>query len=146
MLLLSEGEDVQGIDFSLVRGGVIAGKVTDADGRPIIEERITVVPDDPGNRSQGQPVVPVDFKLMTVASIESTEFPAGRYRISMGLAEDDPYSSTRVGRAAYKRTYYPDTTDPNKAKLVDVIEGAKPPIRHHCRTKFADFCGERKSC
>src|SRR5438876_8684109 len=52
-LLLAEGEDVQGIDFSLARGGVITGKVTDADGRPVIEERLTIVPEDqakPGNQ------------------------------------------------------------------------------------------------
>src|SRR6266498_1743976 len=51
-LLLGEGEDVQGIDFSLVRGGVITGKVTDADGRPVIEERLTILPEGQDNRDR----------------------------------------------------------------------------------------------
>src|SRR6185295_19408355 len=42
-LLLAEGEDVQNVDFAVERGGVIAGKVTDSDGRPVIEERLTLV-------------------------------------------------------------------------------------------------------
>jgi hypothetical protein len=49
-LLLAEGEDVQGIDFSIVRGGVIAGKVIDADGRPVMEERVTLVSEDQANQ------------------------------------------------------------------------------------------------
>lgn len=121
-VLLAEGEDVQGVDFSLVRGGVITGKVTDADGRPIIEERITVVPDGQGN--QGQPQVVLGrFQTDDRGIYRIYGIPAGRARIFVGLAEEDPYSSTRIGRANYKRTYYPDTTDPNKAKLIEVNEG-----------------------
>src|SRR6185369_11980175 len=33
-LLLNKGETVEHIDFALVRGGVITGKVVDADGHP----------------------------------------------------------------------------------------------------------------
>src|SRR5438132_8831896 len=39
-VVILEGESVDGIDFVLVRGGVITGKVTDAEGRPVIEERV----------------------------------------------------------------------------------------------------------
>ena len=35
---LSTNEAVEGIDFKLTRGGVITGRITDADGRPVIEE------------------------------------------------------------------------------------------------------------
>jgi protocatechuate 3,4-dioxygenase beta subunit len=42
-LVLSEGDAVDGIDFSLVRGGVITGKITDAEGRPVIEQRVNVM-------------------------------------------------------------------------------------------------------
>ncbi|HEX7773124.1 MAG TPA: carboxypeptidase-like regulatory domain-containing protein, partial [Pyrinomonadaceae bacterium] len=33
-VLVGEDEDVENINFALVRGGVITGRVTDADGRP----------------------------------------------------------------------------------------------------------------
>jgi hypothetical protein len=42
-LMLSESENVEGIDFSMVCGGVITGKVSQADGRPVIEERISII-------------------------------------------------------------------------------------------------------
>src|SRR5262245_21371459 len=41
-IVLAEGETVPDINFSLVRGGVITGKITDADGRAIIQERVTL--------------------------------------------------------------------------------------------------------
>jgi hypothetical protein len=37
-VIVNEGENLENVDFTLVRGGVITGKVTDADGRPMIEE------------------------------------------------------------------------------------------------------------
>src|SRR5262245_7820476 len=41
-LNLAEGEKVENIDLELRRGGVIAGKVTDSQGRPMIEEKINL--------------------------------------------------------------------------------------------------------
>lgn len=127
MLLLSAGEDVQGIDFSLLRGGVITGKVTDADGRPVIEERITISPEGQ-TRSRGEQMtfpglgrfVTDDRGIYRIYGV-----PAGRYRVAVGQADDDPYFDPRPGRVAYKRTFYPDTTDPDNAKIVDVPEGGE---------------------
>ena len=41
-VLVGDGENVEGINFALVRGGVITGRVTDADGRPVIEQQVNV--------------------------------------------------------------------------------------------------------
>src|SRR6266545_6856878 len=38
-LVIAEGDNVEGIDFDLVKGGVITGKVTDTEGHPIVEEQ-----------------------------------------------------------------------------------------------------------
>src|SRR5215217_6184651 len=43
-VLVSKGETVENIDFALVRGGVITGRVTGFDGRPLIEEEVHVYP------------------------------------------------------------------------------------------------------
>ena len=43
-LIVNKGETIENIDFAFARGGVITGKVTDTDGRPVIEEPIFVVP------------------------------------------------------------------------------------------------------
>ena len=126
-LLLAEGEDVQGIDFSLVRGGVITGKVTDADGRPVVEERLAIVPADQVNAREQMfpPVISGGFQTDDRGIYRIYGIPAGRYKISVGLAEEDSYSSVRFGRAAYKRTFYPDATDPNDAKIIEIAEGTE---------------------
>jgi hypothetical protein len=41
-VLVGEDENVENIDFALVRGGVITGKVTDADGRPVIQQPVNI--------------------------------------------------------------------------------------------------------
>ncbi|HEY0730596.1 MAG TPA: carboxypeptidase-like regulatory domain-containing protein, partial [Pyrinomonadaceae bacterium] len=41
-VVLGEDENVEGINFSLVRGGVITGKVTDAEGHPVIQHQIEI--------------------------------------------------------------------------------------------------------
>jgi hypothetical protein len=126
-LLLAAGEDVQGIDFSIVRGGVIAGRVTDADGGPVIEERLTIVPEDQANlRGQmSPPVVAGAFQTDDRGMYRIYGIPAGRYKISVGVAEQDVSVSMRFGRVVYKRTFYPDATDPDAAKVVEIHEGTE---------------------
>src|SRR5207237_4280138 len=61
-LNLSAGESVEDIDFRMERGGVITGRVTDADGNPVVAEPVSVVPS--GNKEQQQqrgPFDPRDF-------------------------------------------------------------------------------------
>ena len=45
-ITVAEGETITKIDFALVRGGVITGRITDTDGRPVIGERVNVVARD----------------------------------------------------------------------------------------------------
>lgn len=126
MLLLGEGEDVQGINFSLVRGAVITGKISDADGRPVIDERLTIVREDQARQNgRGLPPVPGGFQTDDRGIYRVYGLPAGRYKISVGVAEEDLYSSIRFGRVAYKRTFHPDATNPTDARVVEVPEGAE---------------------
>ena len=45
-VIVNEGENIEGIDFDLIRGGVITGKITDADGHPIVEENVNLLAAD----------------------------------------------------------------------------------------------------
>jgi hypothetical protein len=126
-LLLAEGEDVQGIDFSVVRGGVIAGKVTDVDGRPLIEERLTIVPENQAN-PQGRrfpQVVPRVFQTDDRGIYRIYGIPPGQYKISVGVGSEEFSSNVRLGRVAYPRTFYPDATEPDEAKVIEVSEGTE---------------------
>jgi hypothetical protein len=126
-LLLAEGENVDGIDFSLERGGVITGRVTDADGRPVVEERLSLVPADlkvqPGQRFG--PVVPNSFQTDDRGIYRIYGIPEGRYKVSVGQAEENYFSTSAPGRVPYKRTFYPDVSDANEARIVEVAEGGE---------------------
>jgi hypothetical protein len=124
-LLLAEGEEVQGIDFSLVRGGVIAGKVTDADGRPVVEERLTLVPVYQENQPSQIMASGSGFQTDDRGMYRIYGLAAGRYKIFVGVAEDNPSPPMGFGRASYRRTFHPDATDPDDAKVVEISEGAE---------------------
>src|SRR6185369_4842928 len=57
-VLVGEDENIENINFALVRGGVITGKVTDADGRPVIQQQVNIFRDQavgPGQLRQAIP-------------------------------------------------------------------------------------------
>ena len=41
-ITLSQGENIEKVDFALIRGGVITGKVLDPDGKPLIKQTVTL--------------------------------------------------------------------------------------------------------
>ena len=128
VLLLADGENVEDIDFSMVRGGVITGKVNHADGRPVIEERIHVVPSDASDR-QGLPIP------MQSGSVYYTDdlgiyrifgLPSGMYKISVGQVSDN-FGGGFGGpsRSPFELTFHSDPSTPNEAKLIELREGAE---------------------
>jgi protocatechuate 3,4-dioxygenase beta subunit len=128
LLLLAAGENVEGIDFSLERGGVITGKVTDSDGRAVVEMRLTIVPADqtnqPGQRT-APPAVPNSFQTDDRGVYRIYGIPEGRYKIFAGEADENPNPTSGPGRVPYKRTFHPDATDPKDAGIVEVSEGSE---------------------
>lgn len=123
-LLLSEGENVDGIDFSMVRGGVITGKVSQADGRPVIEERISIILAEQTDRqvptAQSGTAFTDDRGVYRVFGL-----PAGKYKISIGQGSDNSFGGTNQGRPTYERVFYPDVTNPDEAKVVELGEGSE---------------------
>ena len=123
-LLIAEGETVEGVDFALMRGGVITGKVTDASGQPLIEEPISIESADSDQRgswnrfSMNQHTD--DRGIFRIFGL-----PPGRYKVATGLSEDRAYQRAVTGRTTYKRTFHPNATDPAKATIVEVAEGAE---------------------
>jgi len=124
-VIVNESENIDGIDFELTRGGVITGKVTDADGHPVIEERVNLLPVDQNN--QRRPVSPlsVGFQTDDRGVYRVFGIPAGRYKVSIGDGENGFYRGITRGRPASQTTFYPDVTDPAKATIVDVDEGTE---------------------
>ena len=124
-VVITEGEHVEGIDFELVRGGVITGKVTDADGRPLIEERVNLMPVE--QRNQRGPVYAVSsgFQTDDRGIYRMFGIRPGRYKVSIGEGDDNFYGRVGRVRPAYRTTFYPDATDPAKATVVEIEEGTE---------------------
>jgi hypothetical protein len=124
-LSLSADEAVEGIDFKLTRGGVITGRVAEADGKPVIEERVTLtLLDENGQPSRAQ------VSRATTYFMNSTDdrgiyriygLSAGRYKVSVG----DNGGGATLRSGYYQKTYYPDVTDIAKAAIVELSEGGE---------------------
>lgn len=126
-LVLGEGEEVTGIDFSLERGGVITGKITDADDRPVAEERVTIVPadyvEDPNRRFP--PVGVGSFFTDDRGVYRVFGIPEGRYKIYVGQGGENVFSSPGFVRVAYRRTFYPDAAEAKDAQVVEIRKGTE---------------------
>ncbi|MBA3239830.1 MAG: carboxypeptidase regulatory-like domain-containing protein [Acidobacteria bacterium] len=123
-IIIAAGESVEDFDFTLSRGGVITGRVTDADGHPLIRETVTlsvVGPNRVGN------VGPVDTYRRTTDDrgvYRIFGLPAGSYRVSAGL--DRESGNVRVGpNGFYPRIFYPGTAHEMEAKVVEVKAGGE---------------------
>jgi protocatechuate 3,4-dioxygenase beta subunit len=120
------GEAVVGVDFLVVRGGVVAGRVTHADGRPIVGEAVTL--SNIGEQGYMRSFYPYNYQgNESLVTDDRGEYrvigvPPGHYLVSVGI----PYGLTRTqGKRGdiYKQTFHPGVTDQSKATTIDVKEG-----------------------
>ena len=124
-VVITEGENVEGIDFELIRGGVITGRVTDAGGHPAIEERITLSPADQNNQRGASFSAPRMFVTDDRGIYRLFGVRPGRYKISVGEGDNGYYRGMGSGRSIRPSTFYPDVTDPAKATIVEIEEGTE---------------------
>jgi hypothetical protein len=116
--VVGKNEAAENIDITLLRGGVITGKVTDADGRPMVEEQVFF---HVTNQTRGLPY------LRTIHTDDRGIYrafglPAGRYLVYAG--KDSMSVFARAG-AGHQRTYHPRAVTPAEATPVQVNEGSE---------------------
>ena len=121
-LVLAEGENVEGIDFSLERGGVITGRVKDADGRPAIQQQINLYLAD---AAQGEM-----FALATATTDDRGIYRMfglrnGRYRVATGRSDSAFSTGLSTVRLSYQQVFYPSVSDAAKAEIVEVSNGSE---------------------
>jgi hypothetical protein len=104
---------------------VITGKVTDADGHPIIEEFINLLPI--GQRNQRGPDYSslVGFRTDDQGVYRVFGIRPGKYKVSVGQENNNFYPGVGRGHPTFRTTFYPDTIDPAKAAVVEIGEGAE---------------------
>jgi protocatechuate 3,4-dioxygenase beta subunit len=123
-LYIVDGGAVDGLDFALVRGGVITGRVADPAGRPVIAERIQLSPvDERGNR---RPLLGLDESLFVTddqGNYRLYGLLPGRYLVSAGQAKPGVIMEGG-GRTYYPITFHPGVASESRATLVEVRAGA----------------------
>jgi Carboxypeptidase regulatory-like domain len=123
-VLLAEGENVTDIDIKLIRGGVITGRVTDGDNKPVVEERILLEPIV--EQGQRPPRIPPAYGTMYQTDDRGMYriygVSAGRYRVSAGRSGPQLVGAVT---GVYQQTYHPDVTDPSRATIIELAEGGE---------------------
>ncbi len=124
---IGEGDTVENLDFKLIRGGAISGKVTDTSGKPLIEERLDVwkLEADGRKSSWSSASAAGSFMMMTDdrGVYRLYGLPEGRYLISAGMSGAPVIALARS--MTYRRAFYPDTADENQAKPIEVTSGSE---------------------
>jgi hypothetical protein len=132
-VIVMEGEIIEEINFSMIKGGVITGRITDADGGPVIQQQVRFFWAEPADtRVVGQSSRPrVNYPVSNSVTDDRGIYRifglrAGRYQVSTGRSETTigPPSSP-PGRITYKEVFYPDATEQAKAAVLEVNEGSE---------------------
>jgi protocatechuate 3,4-dioxygenase beta subunit len=128
-IALSMNETVESVDFKLVHGSVITGRVTDADNRPVMEERVDLLlVDENGNAANRQPQRSLyNYQMNTTddrGEYRLYGVPAGRYKVSVGTNPNSGFVTTGP-RGYFKQAFYPDVNDVAKATVVELGEGGE---------------------
>ncbi|HEY3134826.1 MAG TPA: hypothetical protein VGL29_02130 [Blastocatellia bacterium] len=132
----------EGIDFSLLPGGVVTGKLTDSEGRPVIGEKISLKP----VKDPAQPALDVRLQAAAGASVDSMMSAVmgggrmyttddrgvyrifgllpGRYLVSAG-GDSDVFSTMFKLRQKRIKTFYPGVNEEAQARQVEVKAGSE---------------------
>ena len=126
-VVVNEDESIENVNFSLVRGGVITGKVTDADGRPIIQLQVEVFradlmdPKNPVRQTYAVNSATTDDRgIYRVFGL----LP-GKYKVAAGRSDEFAANFSMPGQRTYKQVFHPDVSDSAKATVVEVSEGSE---------------------
>jgi protocatechuate 3,4-dioxygenase beta subunit len=123
-VILDEGEAQEKIDFALIRGGVITGRVMDGEGAPLIAQLVQLYAvDEQGQKREyrGHFTYVETFVTDDRGVYRIYGLPPGRYIISAGGdGEGDQLSG---GGGKFARTYHPHTTDEEQAGVIEIKEG-----------------------
>ena len=126
-VLVGEDENVENINFALVRGGVITGRVTDADGRPVIEQHISLYSVE--NLEKRLPDTPMWFDRQAQTDDRGIYrmfgLTPGRYKVAAGRTDENAYNFNTAERPDYRQVFHPDATDHTKATVIEVSEGSE---------------------
>jgi len=122
---VAEGDEIENLNFSLVRGGVITGKVTDESGKPVIAQGVGAFRlDNQGRRDNAAAGEMLRWQTDDRGVYRIFGLESGRYIVGVGASTEDALQP--VGnRGTYRRTYHSDAVDESNAKVIEVKPGGE---------------------
>ena len=132
LVKLAAGQLLEGFDIHLQRGAVIAGRVFDPAGQPMIGARVIALRRLLARGGQGGPGGSGPLIPAAQGSSQQTndlgEFrvfglPAGEFLL-VAAPEPKPTDSASTARTTLIPTYYPGTTSPESATPIAVAPGS----------------------
>jgi len=128
-LVIGDGENIENMNFSLIKGGVITGKITDPEGRPAVQQLVKLFRAEQPDANPQQP----NRQIYAISSANTDDrgiyrmfgLVAGRYKVAVGRVDEIASSSNMADRTPYKQVYYPDATESAKASIIEVSEGSE---------------------
>jgi protocatechuate 3,4-dioxygenase beta subunit len=125
-VIVGDDENIEDINFSLVRGGVITGKVTDADGRPVVQLMVNLYrASDFVQQSMRQIYPAVNVQTDDRGVYRFFGLAAGRYKVASGRGDEVYVANYTPSRLTYKQVFHPDVTDHTRAPIIEVREGSE---------------------
>src|SRR5262245_16454880 len=123
---VSEGENVENINIEIKPGGVITGRVTDSQLRPLADERVMLSKIDKDGRPRSNMSSGFNFEMFQTDDrgvYRIYGLPEGRYLISVGIQQFAGIGA--VSGSFYPRTYHPDAANETDARVIEVTEGSE---------------------
>jgi len=123
-ITVAEGETIENFDFTLSRGGVVTGRVTQSNGQPVIGEHVSIaLVDEAGKKVPSFFFNPFVFDTDDRGVYRVYGLRAGRYLISVGQTKGT--ISMGNGGRFFPQTFHPGATDEAKATIVEVTAGGE---------------------
>jgi protocatechuate 3,4-dioxygenase beta subunit len=125
-LTITAGETIRDINFALVHSGAITGRITDADGQPLINETVSVVRVEPESDYERHKFA--SFRTDDRGIYQAFGLRPGKYKVSVGqpLPRQIPLPShPGFVRKILRQTFYPSVADPEKATILEVTESSE---------------------
>ena len=115
LINVTDNETIDKLDFNLIRGGVITGRLMEENGKPITELNLALMRiNEKGEKApMGSAEVSDDRGIYRCYGLEP-----GKYLVSAGQGESD--SSLNMGGVKFRKTWYPGVQDETKAQVVEV--------------------------
>ena len=128
-IVLSDGEQLGGVDVALVRGGVITGRVTDPDGRAVVGERIELMRVGADGSEQFAYETPQHMQMQQTDDrgvYRIYGLTPGRYLVAAGEETLGDSSMYRPGEPVrYRRAFHPKAESAEAAVPVEVTSGGE---------------------